>query len=34
MVALEIATLREVQGDEIGFEIVDGSAVVRRRGRG
>ena len=34
MVALEIAPLREVQRDEIGFEIVDGSAVVWRRSRG
>jgi hypothetical protein len=34
MVALEIAALREVQGDEIGFEVIDRSAVVRRRSRG
>jgi hypothetical protein len=34
MVALEIAALREVEGDEIGFEVVDGSAIVRRRSRG
>jgi hypothetical protein len=30
MVALKIAALREVQCDEIGFEIVDGATVVRR----
>jgi hypothetical protein len=34
MVALEIAALREVQGDEIGFEVIDRSAIVRRRNRG
>ncbi len=34
MVALEIAAFCEVQGDEIGFEVVDGSAVVGRRSRG
>ena len=31
MVTLEIAALREVQGDEIGFEVIDRSAIVRRR---
>ena len=31
MVALKIAALCEVEGDEIGFEVVDGSAIVRRR---
>jgi hypothetical protein len=34
MVTLEIAALREVQGDEIGFEVIDRSAIVRRRNRG
>ena len=29
MVALEIAALREVQRDEIGFEVVDGATVMR-----
>ena len=35
MVALEITTLRKVQRDEIGFEVIDRSAVaqaVRRAG--
>jgi hypothetical protein len=34
MIALEIAAFREVQCDEIGFEIVDCSAVVRCRSSG
>jgi hypothetical protein len=34
MVALKIAALREVQGDEIRFEVVDGSAIVWRKIRG
>ena len=34
MVALEIAALREVERDEIGFEIVDGPTIVRRRSIG
>ena len=34
MVAFEIAALREVQRDEIGFEVVDGPAIVRRRSSG
>ncbi len=34
MVALEIAALREVQGDEIGLEVINRSAVVRRVSRG
>jgi hypothetical protein len=34
MVALEVAALREVQSDEIGLEVIDRPAVVRRRNRG
>ncbi len=34
MVALEVAALREVQSDEIGLEVIDRSAIVRRRSRG
>jgi hypothetical protein len=30
MVAFEIAALREVEGDEIGFEVVDGSAILKQ----
>ena len=34
MVAFEIAALCEIQRDEIGFEVVDGPAIVRLRSRG
>ena len=34
VVALEIAALREVQRDEIGLEVVDCSAIVRRSSHG
>jgi hypothetical protein len=34
MVALEVTTLRKVQRDEIGLEVIDRPAVVRRRDRG
>jgi hypothetical protein len=30
MIALEIAALREVQRDKIGFEVVDGSAILKQ----
>ena len=34
MVAFKVAAFREVQGDEIGLEVINRSAVVRRRSRG
>ena len=34
MIAFEIATLREVQRDEIGLEVIDRPAIVRRSSRG
>jgi hypothetical protein len=34
MIAFEIATLREVQRDEIRLEVIDRPAIVRRRSRG
>jgi hypothetical protein len=30
MIALEIAALRKIQCDEVGFEVIDRSAIVRR----
>ena len=34
MITLEIAAFREVQRNEIGFEVIDRSAIVGRRSRG
>ena len=33
MIALEIASLGEVQGNKIGLEVIDGPAIIRRCGR-